>query len=85
MRFNQVTHAEVEIHVSVAASHRGRGLAAPLLVTATGRLAATLPGLRKVRARVKGDNEASARAFTTAGFAEVERSDEVRTFVWEPV
>lgn len=83
VRFNQVTLAEVEIHVSVAASHRGRGLAAPLLVAATGRLAATLPGLGMVRARVKRDNEASARAFTTAGFAEVERSDEVRTFVWE--
>jgi RimJ/RimL family protein N-acetyltransferase len=58
---------EVEVGVSIAAEHRGLGLAAPLI--AAGVRAAAVDGCRyPTRATVRADNLPSQRAFVAADF-----------------
>lgn len=63
--------AAVEVSVTVAPEHRGRGLAVPLLQAAEARLAHDLPDARLL-AYVKSANEASVALFRTAGYGPIE-------------
>lgn len=56
-----------EIGINVAPEHRGRGLAAPMLLAARGEARAL--GFAWVVARIRPGNERSLRAFERAGFA----------------
>jgi RimJ/RimL family protein N-acetyltransferase len=56
-----------EIGVNLAPGHRGRGLAAPILLAA--RAEASSLGFARVVARIRSGNERSIRAFERAGFA----------------
>jgi RimJ/RimL family protein N-acetyltransferase len=67
---------EAEIHVVVAPESRGGGLASMALDLASEQ-AGELLGVRWVRARVKSGNEASLRAFRSAGFEPVTEGDDV--------
>jgi predicted dehydrogenase/RimJ/RimL family protein N-acetyltransferase len=57
----------MEVHLGLAAEARGRGLAAPMLREAAGRVLAE-PGVERLVANVKPDNEPSLKAFLRAGF-----------------
>jgi RimJ/RimL family protein N-acetyltransferase len=61
-----------EIHIAIAPEARGSGVAGAALREASERVGELL-GVAVVRARVKPGNEASLRAFRTAGF---EREEE---------
>jgi RimJ/RimL family protein N-acetyltransferase len=65
-----------EIHIAIAREARGGGLASATLREASER-AGELLGAAVVRARVKPGNEASLRAFGSAGFEREEETDEV--------
>ena len=84
VRFDGVGDGDVITDVSIDPSHRGHGLAAPLLVAATQRLRGDCAGLRQVTAKVKDGNRASLRAFAGAGFRPVGDADGVRTLEWTP-
>lgn len=55
------------IGVAIAAAHRGRGLAAPLITVAVQRWRADQPEAA-LRARIKARNRVSISAFSQAGF-----------------
>jgi UDP-2,4-diacetamido-2,4,6-trideoxy-beta-L-altropyranose hydrolase len=61
----------LEVHLTIAPEHRGKGYAAELLRLGTERVT------ENVLARVKPDNERSLHAFKRAGFTEIRRSPEV--------
>jgi len=72
VRFDEIEPTTMEIGVSIAAIHRGRHLAASLVVA--GCLAVAREGLvQAVHARIKSENTASIRAFAAAGFDHVGR------------
>lgn len=73
VRVDRRDGARGEIHVALAPSARGRGLAAPALAGAARRGAQEL-GLEVIEANVRAGNEPSMRAFVRAGFA-VSRQD----------
>jgi len=60
-------NGEAEVDISVARTHRGRGLGAAMLVAAVDRLFDAVPDARVV-GRVRPENAASARSFEDAGF-----------------
>ena len=72
VRFDEIDANTVEIGVSVAATHRGRHWAAPLVVAGC-RAVTTERHARVVHARVRAENVASIRAFAAAGFDHVGR------------
>jgi spore coat polysaccharide biosynthesis predicted glycosyltransferase SpsG/RimJ/RimL family protein N-acetyltransferase len=84
VRFDRVAEGEVDTDVSIDARHRGRRLGAPLLAAATERLRADCVGLRRVHARVRRANRASAAAFWLAGFRPVGCEGDVWSFEWVP-
>jgi RimJ/RimL family protein N-acetyltransferase len=65
----EVTGGEAVVSITVAPSHRGRGLAAAL-IEAGCRDAAALPGVAVFVAEIKTGHEPSRRAFLRAGFAQ---------------
>ena len=69
-----------EIAVSVDAPARGQGFGTRL-ITLAARLGAEHLGVARVVARVRGYNEASVRAFVSAGFV-AQGGGEVVTLVW---
>ena len=69
-----------EIAVSVDAPARGQGFGTRL-ITLAARLGAEHLGVARVVARVRGSNEASVRAFVSAGFVRQGGGDDV-TLVW---
>lgn len=71
-----------EISVSLDPTARGRGLGRALIREATLRAAAEL-ALGAVHARIKADNEASRRAFASAGYSEeVGRDHDIVLLRW---
>jgi RimJ/RimL family protein N-acetyltransferase len=76
IRLDRHGDEEAEIHIVVAPGRRGGGLASMALDLASER-AAELLGVRRVRARVKPGNEASLRAFHSAGFKPAGEADDV--------
>jgi RimJ/RimL family protein N-acetyltransferase len=76
VRLDRDGDEEAEIHIVVAPESRGAGLASPALDLASEQ-AGELLGVRRVRARVKSGNEASLRAFRSAGFEPVREGDDV--------
>jgi RimJ/RimL family protein N-acetyltransferase len=76
VRLDSEGDEEAEIHVVVAPESRGGGVATLALDLASEQ-AGELLGVRRVRARVKSGNEASLRAFRSAGFEPAGESDEV--------
>ena len=73
VRLEREGRDSAEIHVAVAPEARGAGVAGAALREASKR-AGELLGAAVVRARVKPGNEASLRAFRTAGFEREEES-----------
>jgi spore coat polysaccharide biosynthesis predicted glycosyltransferase SpsG/L-amino acid N-acyltransferase YncA len=69
IRFDPCRDALVEVGLSIDARHRGRHLAAPLIVAGCRTMFAR--GAREVVAKVRVENEASARAFASADFDEM--------------
>ena len=69
-----------EIAVSVEAAARGQGLGTRLIALAARRGAEYL-GASRVVARVRSENEASVRAFVSAGFVRLQGGEDV-TLVW---
>jgi RimJ/RimL family protein N-acetyltransferase len=70
VRLDRVQPDVAELHIAVAPEARGRGIARQIL-TLTALDAELLLGVTQLRARVKGTNEVSLRAFRAAGFREV--------------
>lgn len=74
------------VSVMLAPGFRGRGLAAPLIAAATARSARELR-LVRIHAYIKPGNEASTRAFTSAGYREIGRAVvdacEAHHLIWE--
>ncbi|UOR07484.1 UDP-2,4-diacetamido-2,4,6-trideoxy-beta-L-altropyranose hydrolase [Hymenobacter aerilatus] len=69
----------------LAATHRGRGLAAGLLVAGVRALQQQFPEVRRVEGQVLAANVASVRAFERAGFVQqtaTNTSAENYTFIW---
>lgn len=67
-------NSSAEISITVAPDHRGKGVAAQIIYAAVNRCSPT-----PVIAHIKLDNEASLRAFRSAGFVETSRADGVVT------
>jgi RimJ/RimL family protein N-acetyltransferase len=74
VRVSRGTGGSVELHATLAPEVRGRGLAAPMLIEASGRVLAD-PTVQKLVAHVKPGNEASMRAFSRAGFKPAGRDE----------
>jgi RimJ/RimL family protein N-acetyltransferase len=70
VRMHRQTSCEAEIDVSVARDFRGAGYGSLLIDTAV-REAAASAGITRVRAFIRRENGASARAFENAGFRRV--------------
>jgi RimJ/RimL family protein N-acetyltransferase len=68
-RVDRLDAGTAEVHIAVAPQHRGRGLAAQILRAVLDEVAA-VRFAERLHARVKSDNEASLRAFRSAGFSE---------------
>lgn len=67
VRLDAVSDEVAEMDVGVAPDDRGRGIGGAALVAAAREAPARL-GVRRLRALVKLENEASLRAFRAAGF-----------------
>jgi spore coat polysaccharide biosynthesis predicted glycosyltransferase SpsG/RimJ/RimL family protein N-acetyltransferase len=67
VRFDRVG-PEAEISISIAAAHRGGGLASHILRQATELQLASRPALARVVAKISVANERSRRAFERAGY-----------------
>jgi RimJ/RimL family protein N-acetyltransferase len=76
VRLDREGDEEAEIHIVIAPESRGGGLSIRALDLASEQ-AGELLGVRRVRARVKSGNEASLRAFRSAGFEPARESDDV--------
>jgi perosamine synthetase len=70
-----------EIAASIDAGRRGQGLGTSLIALAARRGADRL-GVRRIVARVKGDNAASLRAFESAGFNRLGQPGDHVTLAW---
>jgi RimJ/RimL family protein N-acetyltransferase len=81
VRVDRLDGARGEIHIALAESARGRGLAAPALSAAAQRGARELR-LDRIEANVRAANEPSLRAFTRAGFAEAHRDADWVRLEW---
>ncbi|HEV7804262.1 MAG TPA: GNAT family N-acetyltransferase [Solirubrobacteraceae bacterium] len=74
VRAERAADGDAEIHIALAPSRRGRGLASATLRLAVQQARREL-AVGSVVARVKADNAASLRAFAGAGFRVERRSD----------
>jgi RimJ/RimL family protein N-acetyltransferase len=70
VRLDRLDAATCVISINVAPTARGRGLGTAALLAATA-YAAKL-GFTRIRALIRPDNAASVRAFTAAGYAQVD-------------
>lgn len=61
------------LHLTIAPEHRGRGYAAPVIEALV--VEACRDGLQHIDAYVKPDNIRSMRAFATAGFHQIDKSE----------
>ena len=78
IRLDRVDQEAADVSIGLASEARGRGIGRAALVLAAGEAGRTL-GVRRLRALVKEDNEASLRAFVAAGFEEAERTEGIVT------
>jgi len=67
VRFRRESADEAVISVAVAPGARGRGYA-PAIIDAGGQAAFDRWPVRRIRAEIRGDNDASLGAFADAGF-----------------
>jgi RimJ/RimL family protein N-acetyltransferase len=71
-----------EISITVAPEHRGQGIGRTLVELASARGANEL-GLRRVKAEIKAENQASHRTFAAAGYADLSERNGVLTLWWD--
>lgn len=64
-----------EVSINIAPRARNQKLATPLLHLANVQIAASVPTVKKLTARIKTDNTRSQRAFERAGYAQVREED----------
>lgn len=76
VRFD-VEGTEAEIDISIAPEFRGKGYGADLVLFSSESFLNDHPEVERILSRVKEDNEVSVRAFTRAGYDEIERRDGV--------
>ncbi len=72
-RFDRIRPGLAEISISVAPSHRGKGLGRRLVALASRRAGRDL-GVRKIRAAIREENEASQAVFAAAGYRRLRRT-----------
>ncbi len=71
----EVEGEEALTNYSVAKEYRGRGFGAAMIVLAQERLLADFPGVKKITALVKSQNQASANIFRRLGYYEETASE----------
>jgi len=75
---------DITLSYSIETARRRRGLATPLIEAAVERCAALWPSVDRIRAEVRPDNVASARALARAGFRLHESLADRDVYVWSP-
>ncbi len=83
VRFERLAEDAAEVHISVAADARGRGVGRTGL-NMTCPLASGELGVRRIVARIKATNLSSIAAFRAASFSEVSHTAGVVEMEWLP-
>ncbi|HEX8429346.1 UDP-2,4-diacetamido-2,4,6-trideoxy-beta-L-altropyranose hydrolase [Hymenobacter sp.] len=80
----QVTNQQATLSYSLAAAHRGQGLAPLLLLAGTRQITQKFPAVRQVLGHVQPENLASCKAFARAGYRKLTPSNpDSVTYAWE--